>query len=129
MGLSVQQLLLILAIIVLIFGAKKIPELAKGLGSGIKNFKKAVKDEDENAQGITQVATQKIESVQPQNGVATQNTAPVSSANAAGTHVAGTANMNATDVAQEATQDMSQQRQTGLTQAAQPQQPAQNSVS
>ncbi len=43
MGPSVQQLLIILLIVVLLFGAKKIPELAKGLGSGIKNFKKAVK--------------------------------------------------------------------------------------
>jgi sec-independent protein translocase protein TatA len=39
--------LLILAIVVLIFGGKKIPELMKGVGSGIKNFKKAVKDDDE----------------------------------------------------------------------------------
>ena len=48
---GIWQLLLILLIVVLLFGAKKIPELAKGLGSGIKNFKKAVKDdEEENAQ-------------------------------------------------------------------------------
>lgn len=44
---SVQQLLIVLLIIVVLFGAKKIPDLAKGLGSGIKNFKKAVKEEDE----------------------------------------------------------------------------------
>lgn len=44
---SVPELLIILAIVVLLFGAKKIPDLAKGLGSGIKNFKKAVKDDDE----------------------------------------------------------------------------------
>lgn len=43
---SVPELLIILAIVVLLFGAKKIPDLAKGLGSGIKNFKKAVKDDD-----------------------------------------------------------------------------------
>lgn len=43
---SVPQLLIILAIIVLLFGTKKIPELARGLGSGIKNFKKAVKDDE-----------------------------------------------------------------------------------
>lgn len=47
MGPSVQQLLIVLAIVILIFGAKKIPELAKGLGSGIKNFKKAVKEDEE----------------------------------------------------------------------------------
>ena len=31
----------------MLFGGKKIPELAKGLGSGIKNFKKAVKDDED----------------------------------------------------------------------------------
>ena len=43
MGVSVQQLLIILAIIVLLFGAKKIPELAKGVGKGIK-MEQEVKD-------------------------------------------------------------------------------------
>ena len=36
-----QELIIILIIVVLLFGAKKIPELAKGLGTGIKEFKKA----------------------------------------------------------------------------------------
>ncbi|MBE2984444.1 twin-arginine translocase TatA/TatE family subunit [Campylobacter sp. RM9344] len=45
MGISVQQLLIILAIIVLLFGAKKIPELAKGLGKGIKSFKAEMEDD------------------------------------------------------------------------------------
>ena len=44
---SMPELLVILAIVVLLFGAKKIPELAKGLGSGIKNFKKAMREDDE----------------------------------------------------------------------------------
>ncbi|HEY9202764.1 twin-arginine translocase TatA/TatE family subunit [Sulfurimonas crateris] len=42
-----QELLIILAIVVLLFGAKKIPELAKGLGKGIKNFKAEMKNDDE----------------------------------------------------------------------------------
>ena len=41
------ELLVILAIVVLLFGAKKIPDLAKGMGKGIKDFKKAIKDDDE----------------------------------------------------------------------------------
>ena len=45
---SPTQLIIILLIVLLLFGAKKIPEAAKGLGSGIKNFKKAVKEDDEN---------------------------------------------------------------------------------
>jgi len=39
-----QELIVILVIVILLFGAKKIPELAKGLGSGIKEFKKASND-------------------------------------------------------------------------------------
>lgn len=39
-----HELIIILIIVVLLFGAKKIPELAKGLGSGIKEFKKASSD-------------------------------------------------------------------------------------
>ena len=44
---SMPELLIILAIVVLLFGAKKIPELAKGIGSGIRNFKKAMKEDEE----------------------------------------------------------------------------------
>lgn len=55
MGPSVQQLLIILLIVVLLFGAKKIPELAKGLGSGIKNFKKAVKEDEEATANVDKV--------------------------------------------------------------------------
>ena len=44
---SMPELLIILAIVVLLFGAKKIPDLAKGLGKGIKDFKKAIKDDEE----------------------------------------------------------------------------------
>jgi sec-independent protein translocase protein TatA len=39
------ELLIIFGIIVLLFGAKKIPDLAKGLGKGIKNFKAEMKDD------------------------------------------------------------------------------------
>lgn len=42
-----MEWVLIALVILLLFGGKKIPELAKGLGSGIKNFKKAVKEDDE----------------------------------------------------------------------------------
>ena len=41
------ELLIIFGIIVLLFGAKKIPDLAKGLGKGIKNFKAEMKEPDE----------------------------------------------------------------------------------
>ena len=40
-----MQVILIIAIVVLLFGGKKIPELMKGIGSGIKEFKNAAKDD------------------------------------------------------------------------------------
>jgi sec-independent protein translocase protein TatA len=40
------ELFIIVAVIVLLFGGKKIPELAKGLGQGIKNFKGAIKEDE-----------------------------------------------------------------------------------
>lgn len=41
--------IIILLVIVILFGGKKIPELAKGLGKGIKSFKNEMKDEPETA--------------------------------------------------------------------------------
>jgi sec-independent protein translocase protein TatA len=43
---SGMELFIIVAIVVLLFGGKKIPELASGLGKGIKNFKNAVKEDE-----------------------------------------------------------------------------------
>ena len=68
---SVPELLIILAIVVLLFGAKKIPDLAKGLGSGIKNFKKAVKDDEEE---IEKVATKEVENTQKQSNATKKET-------------------------------------------------------
>ena len=54
------EIVLILAVVLILFGAKKLPELAKGLGSGIKEFKKAtreVTDEIHNAQTETPAKT------------------------------------------------------------------------
>ena len=45
---SMPELLIVLAIVVLLFGAKKIPDLAQGMGKGIKDFKKAIKEDDED---------------------------------------------------------------------------------
>ena len=50
-----MEWLLIALVVLLLFGGKKIPELAKGLGSGIKNFKKAVKEDDEEVADVKKV--------------------------------------------------------------------------
>lgn len=45
---GIKEILLILLVILLLFGGRKIPELMKGLGSGIKEFKNAAKDDPKN---------------------------------------------------------------------------------
>lgn len=43
-----QEIIIILIIVLLLFGGRKIPELMKGLGKGMKEFKNATKEEDED---------------------------------------------------------------------------------
>jgi len=51
-SLGIWEILIIFVIIALLFGGKKIPELAKGLGEGIKNFRTSIKkDEPEEEEG------------------------------------------------------------------------------
>ena len=52
MGIGAQELLIILLILIVLFGGRKIPELARGLGRGIREFKKASQgDDDEKPSG------------------------------------------------------------------------------
>ena len=56
------EIILVLVVVLILFGAKKIPELAKGLGQGIKEFKKATKevtDEIQNTPADTTAQTGK----------------------------------------------------------------------
>ncbi len=48
-NLGMGELLIILVIVIFIFGVNKIPQLGKGLGEGIKNFKSALKTGEEEA--------------------------------------------------------------------------------
>ncbi|SDE43225.1 twin-arginine translocase TatA/TatE family subunit [Riemerella columbipharyngis] len=47
---GIYQVLAIVVVLLLLFGGRKIPELMKGLGSGIKEFKGAMKDDDDKKQ-------------------------------------------------------------------------------
>ncbi len=49
LAIGAWQIILIVVVVLLMFGGKKIPELMRGLGSGIKEFKDASKDEDKPA--------------------------------------------------------------------------------
>ena len=65
------ELFIIVAVVVLLFGGKKIPELAKGIGKGIKDFKNAVK-EDEPETMTTNEKKIEDEKVATTNTTATQ---------------------------------------------------------
>ncbi len=53
MGIGMQELIVIVLIVLLFFGGKKIPELMKGLGKGVKNFKDGVNGIEEDLKADT----------------------------------------------------------------------------
>lgn len=67
---SIWHWVIVLLIVLLLFGAKRIPELAKGLGSGIKNFKNAVKEDEAEAPKTTDAKP--IDSANTTNAQATE---------------------------------------------------------
>jgi len=78
LGLSGGELVLVLVVILVLFGAKRIPEFAKGLGKGINEFKKAsreVTDEIERAQDEAPPAP-KAPSPSPNTQTAQTSSAP-----------------------------------------------------
>ena len=50
-ALGIREILFVLAVLALIFGAKRLPDLARGLGSGIRNFKGSIKGGTEHDSG------------------------------------------------------------------------------
>ena len=53
MGLGVGEIVLIIALVVLFFGAKRIPQIARGVGEGIRNFRSSVKEGEENGDRLS----------------------------------------------------------------------------
>ena len=62
LNLGLPELLVILVIVVLLFGVGKLPQLGKGLGEGIKNFKKGLKDEESQPEAPKQIEVKPDES-------------------------------------------------------------------
>lgn len=58
-GIGMSELLVILVIVLIIFGAGKLPEIGAGLGRGIRNFKKATQEEPE----LPEKKTEKVEAL------------------------------------------------------------------
>lgn len=70
---SGSELLLIFGIVILLFGAKKIPDLAKGIGQGIRNFKKEMKEEEPTASATTTEAPKQVHTTTTTTSEATQD--------------------------------------------------------
>ena len=54
-GIGMQEIIVIALIVLLLFGGKKIPELMKGLGKGVKSFKDGMKEVDDEVKEIKEV--------------------------------------------------------------------------
>ncbi len=61
MGIGFPELMIILVIIMIIFGAGKLPEIGSAFGNSIKNFKKSMKDAEEIQEATNLESTEKIE--------------------------------------------------------------------
>ena len=53
MRVGITELVIVLAIVLLMFGSKKLPELADGMGKAIRNFKKGIQNDDEDVTPVT----------------------------------------------------------------------------
>lgn len=66
-NLGTGEIILILLVILILFGAKKIPELAQGLGKGIREFKKTMREVEEDVKSEVQKIETKNESKEQEN--------------------------------------------------------------
>lgn len=64
-GLGTQELLIILVLVMIVFGAGKLPQVGGALGKGLRNFKKGVNDATEESEEIEEG---KVEEITEQNG-------------------------------------------------------------
>lgn len=64
-GIGPWEMLLIFLAILLLFGAKRLPEIAQGLGKGIRDFKRAMKDTSDEVKGSVDVKPQDPNHIEP----------------------------------------------------------------
>ena len=65
-GISVTQLLILLVIVMLVFGTKRLRNIGSDLGSAVKGFRKGIEDEEESSEP-EKIATEETTSTEPQN--------------------------------------------------------------
>ncbi len=56
-GLGAQELLIIFGIVVVLFGAKRLPQLGSGVGKGIRNFKKGLSSDEDEVDSLEEPST------------------------------------------------------------------------
>ncbi len=67
-GLGIQELIIVLGIVVVIFGAKRLPELGSGVGKAIRNFKGGIKSiEEEDQEKSIEAPKEKVKTSGPVN--------------------------------------------------------------
>ena len=59
-GLGMQEIIVIALIVLLLFGGKKIPELMKGLGKGVKSFKDGIKEVDDEVKEVKEMTDEEV---------------------------------------------------------------------
>src|SRR3974390_2327835 len=79
------EIILILALVLILFGAKKLPELAKGLGTGIKEFKKATREVSEEVSHAMDETPAAPKRLPPDTGATNAQTAQTAQADSAHT--------------------------------------------
>lgn len=75
-GLGFGELVLIFAVLLLLFGAKRLPELASGMGRGIRDFKRAVNGMDENSIQANQNTTNAVQAAPATTAIPAAPAAP-----------------------------------------------------
>ncbi len=72
MGIGFPELMIILVIIMIIFGAGKLPEIGSAFGNSIRNFKKSMKEAEEDTEELPEVADATKEGTEPEAGDAAE---------------------------------------------------------